>query len=114
MLNFPQQNPYSPQDHLRLISACPLCQTHYNPWQTRILEERDDAHLIYLQCRKCGSAVVALVLTSGFGVSSIGVVTDLTHEDVLRFKGATPITPDDVLDAHALLRVDDRVATVVI
>lgn len=104
MLNFPSQNPYSPQDNLRLISFCPLCHTHYNPWQTRILEEREDAHLIYLQCRKCGSAVVAVVLTGLFGVSSIGVVTDLTSDDVLRFKEAEAVTADDVLDAHLLLR----------
>lgn len=97
------QNPYTPQDQLRLISSCPLCHTHYNPWQTRILEERDDAHLIYLQCRKCGSAVVAVVLTGWFGVSSIGVVTDLTSEDVLRFKQSAPISADDVLDVHELL-----------
>lgn len=67
------------------------------------MAERDDAHLLHLECRKCGSAVVALVTTSGMGVSSVGLVTDLTSDDVLKFAGSEEVSVDDIIDFHLLL-----------
>lgn len=92
-----------PSESLRLISYCPLCNTHYNPLAAEILEERDDAHLIHVECRKCGSSIVALVLTGGVGVSSVGLVTDLSGEEVLKFRSRDTIRVDDVLAMHSVL-----------
>lgn len=97
-----------PPEGLRLISYCPICSTHYNPFNAQILEERDDAHLIHVECRKCGSSIIALVLTGGIGISSVGLVTDLTGEEVLKFRKSDVIASDDVLDAHEQLFVTDR------
>jgi len=99
-----RQSPYLPNEGLRLISYCPLCNTHYNPLSAKVLEERDDAHLIHIECRKCGSLIVALVLTGGLGISSVGLVTDLTSDDVLRFKDSDGITPNDVIELHEVMQ----------
>lgn len=95
--------PLFPSEGLRLISYCPICNTHYNPLTAQILEERDDAHLIHIECRKCGSSIVGLVLTGGLGVSSVSLVTDLTGAEVLRFRRSESIDSDDVLAAHEVL-----------
>jgi len=95
--------PLFPSESLRLISYCPICNTHYNPLTAQILEERDDAHLIHIECRKCGSSIVGLVLTGGLGVSSVSLVTDLTGAEVLRFRRSEGIDSDDVLAAHEAL-----------
>lgn len=89
-----------PSESLRLISYCPICNTHYNPLSAQILEEREDAHLIHVECRKCGSSIVALVLTGGLGISSVGLVTDLTGEEVLKFRRRESVRVDDVIDVH--------------
>lgn len=101
----PSRHSYSqfPSESLRLISYCPICNTHYNPLAAQVLEERDDAHLIHVECRKCGSSIVALVLTGGIGISSVGLVTDLTGEEVLKFRKRESVRCDDVLDAHTEL-----------
>jgi len=88
---------------LRLISYCPLCEASYNPLRARVLEERDDAHLVHIQCASCGSSIVALVLSSGLGLTSVGLVTDLTSDDVLHFKDVGRVTADDVLSVHQAL-----------
>lgn len=92
-----------PSESLRLISYCPLCNTHYNPLAAQILEEREDAHLIHVECRKCGSSIVALVLNAGIGISSVGLVTDLTGDEVLKFRRHENVRADDVIDAHTAL-----------
>lgn len=72
----------------------------------KILEEREDAHLIHIECRRCSSSIVALILTGGIGVSSVGLITDLTSDDVLKFKDADDITANDVLDFYIALQDD--------
>lgn len=94
-------------DALRLISYCPLCESSYNPLRARVLEEKDDAHLLHIQCGSCGSSVVALLFTSGAGPTSIGLVTDLTSEDVLRFKDQPMVKTDEVISMHEFLFPSD-------
>jgi hypothetical protein len=95
--------PIFPSESLRLISYCPICSTHYNPLAAQILEEREDAHLIHVECRKCGSSIIGLVLSGGPGISSVSLVTDLTGMEVLRFRKSESIRSDDVLEAHTAL-----------
>jgi hypothetical protein len=87
-------------ENLRFISYCPLCEASYNPLRARILEERDDAHLVHIQCAKCGSSIVALILSSTVGITSVGLITDLTGDDVLHFKDSKKVTADNVLELH--------------
>src|SRR3990170_1688035 len=91
------------EESLKLLSSCPICRAQYNPIKANVLEEHDEAHLIHIQCERCSSSVVAKVTTSNGGATSVGLVTDLTPDDVLRFKTAKPVSADDVLEVHELL-----------
>lgn len=93
----------SPLSNLRLVSYCPLCNTHYNPSEAKLLDQKEGAHLIHVECRSCGSSILAVVITGGIGVSSVGLVTDLTSQDVIRFKNETAVSEDDVLAAYQVL-----------
>lgn len=77
-----------------------MCQTAYHPLTTRVIAERAEAHLLYLECRHCGSAVVAVVTADRGGLSSVGAVTDLTSSEVIPLSVEHPITTDDVLDLY--------------
>ena len=90
-------------EHLRVISTCPICNARYRSGELRILEERSDAQLVFVQCRKCRASVLAVVLANQLGVSSVGLVTDLTGEDVLKFRRQSVVSADDVLDLHLAL-----------
>jgi hypothetical protein len=68
-----------------------------------VLEERDDAHLVHIQCATCGSSIVALILSSSVGLTSVGLITDLTGDDVLHFKDVGRVTSDEVIELHNLL-----------
>jgi len=90
-------------DGMKLIASCPVCAEPYNPIEAKVIEEKDTLHLLHIQCKSCGSAIVSVVFSDGFGVSSMGLVTDLTAEDVAGFKDASPIAADDVMEMHRLL-----------
>ena len=43
------------------------------------------------------------MLVNQTGVSSVGLITDLTFEDVVRFRHKSKITVDDVILTHQFL-----------
>jgi hypothetical protein len=47
--------------------------------------------------------MLALVMVSTLGMGTVGVVTDLTPEDVFRLQQKEPVTSDDVLTFHEFL-----------
>lgn len=96
-----------PGEGLKIISRCPVCHSQYNPVEAKILDESDGAHLIYVQCRRCQSAVLALVVTNNFGVSSVGMVTDLDSHEVMKFTDFGEVDADDVLEMNEFLADSD-------
>ena len=86
-----------------LITHCPVCNLRYDPLEAKVLEEGEDAHLVYIKCRHCQAAILALVVASSLGISSIGLITDLSGDDVLKFKATKSISCDDVIEVHQLL-----------
>lgn len=95
-----RKNRSLPLEDLRLITYCPLCHTHFNPLEAKILDEKGDSHLLHMECRGCHSSIVVLVLASELGVSSVGLVTDLKSDEVIKFKNLMEISCDDVLSVY--------------
>lgn len=87
-------------DSTTLITHCPICNLRFDPLEAKILDENDSSHLVYIKCQSCKSAILAIIVSSNMGVSSIGLVTDLSSDDVLRFKEQAAISSDDVIEAH--------------
>ncbi len=98
-----QLSPYG-SGGVRLISYCPLCHTQYRIHEATVLEEHEDTHLMHVVCRRCSSSILILMLTGELGVSSVGLVTDLTGDDVIQLKSQERLTADDVLEIHVLLQ----------
>lgn len=93
---------------MQILSVCPLCQAHYNPLKTQIMAERDDSHLLFLECRQCGSAVVAVVTSGMSGLTSVGMVTDLTSQELFPSQHHHPVSADDVITLYQWLEHQDR------
>ena len=90
-------------DNTTLITHCPVCSLKYDPLEAKILNEGDNAHLVYIKCDSCQSAILAVIMANNMGLSSVGLITDLTGDDVVKFKNASAISYDDVIDAHQFL-----------
>lgn len=88
----------------KLVSSCPLCGTEYAPEEAKVVSEKEGAFLVHTNCKRCGSSVVATLIASQMGISSVGLITDLTYEDVVKFKDHDAITTDDILAVYHLLQ----------
>lgn len=88
---------------MKLVSACPLCRRQYKLTDAYIVDEQHGAYLLHTECKNCGSSIVATLVAGRHAVSSMGLVTDLTSEDVTKFKDAEVVNCDDVIDCHAWL-----------
>ena len=90
-------------DNPTLITHCSVCSLRYEPLEANILEEGENAHLIYIRCRRCQTSIIAILTAGSLGISSVGLITDLSGDDVLKFKSAKPINCDQVIEAHQFL-----------
>ncbi len=87
---------------LKLVSFCPVCETRYTPIEARLLGEQGETHLLHVVCRKCRHAILALVLVNQAGASSVGLLTDLSYEDVASMKAGQRVSVDNVIETHQL------------
>ncbi|MBI4437567.1 hypothetical protein HY631_01310 [Candidatus Uhrbacteria bacterium] len=88
---------------LKLVSFCPVCETRYNPMEARALSGAGETQLLHVQCRKCQNSILALVHVNQTGASSVGLLTDLGFDDVVRFRAQRVVSIDDVIEAHQFL-----------
>ncbi|MDP3685352.1 MAG: hypothetical protein Q8R32_00805 [bacterium] len=92
----------------QFVSRCPLCNAGYRMEDASTLESAEDASMIYIECARCKSSIVAIVAMSGVGVISFGMVTDMTREDVERFRAASSMNSNELLEMIQLLQRKDR------
>lgn len=90
----------------RLIADCPLCNVSFFPQEVAVIGGDNRTQLLHATCNQCSSSVVILLLMGDTGIGSVGLVTDLTREDVVRFQRGDLIDADDVLGLHQVLQND--------
>jgi len=103
MLSAPNYNDFSSDNSTRLFASCPVCNTRYDFFQAKVIEEAEESYLVFVKCKKCQSGIVALLLNNIYGVSSIAMLTDLDYEDTVKFMHDKSLEYDDVIAMHQLL-----------
>jgi hypothetical protein len=97
----------------KLLSVCPHCRAKYEQLDSVVITESKDAELVHVKCRSCQGSLVALLFSTGPLISSIGLVTDLSQEDVVRFQQAKELSEEDLLACHEWLRQPQAVADII-
>jgi len=98
-----------PIEGLKLITTCPICNKQYGPVAAKIVDEKEGAHLVHIQCSHCNSSIVAVVLVGGLGVSTVGLLCDLTSNDVYKFRDSQKVGTDDIIEIHQILQKDQLI-----
>lgn len=88
------------REALKFISRCPICSENYDPKTAKRFGIQGTATLVHITCSSCTSHFVAMIMLSGHGVSSVGMVTDLTFADVEKMYRFDPISTDELIDGH--------------
>lgn len=87
---------------LHLFSYCPLCQKANQDVEAHALGSEGNICVWHVRTRGCGHALLTMVLKNKELVSTMGVATDLSVEDVRRVMAQKAVSIDDVLQAHEL------------
>jgi hypothetical protein len=93
-------SPESWREALKFINRCPICSATYELEKARLFAESDVAHLVHFTCAKCQSYFVAMVVVVGRGLSSVGMITDLSFDDVSKLYRTSPLTTDEVIEGY--------------
>lgn len=86
------------------MNQCPVCKGAYQANQKNILEERGEAHLVHVTCPHCFNSMMAVVVATQLGLSSVGMLTDLNANDAIRLAHRAPLSEDDLFAFHQLLK----------
>lgn len=84
---------------LKFIGRCPACGAAYAANAGQRFAGDGRADLVHLTCLKCSGHFIALVMSLGHGLSSIGMMTDLSLADAERLLKAEPFSLDEALEA---------------
>lgn len=89
---------------------CQICQYKYSMKHIQIIDTAYDEYannarvLVHADCQKCKSSVVFNIDITGPEFLTVGMVTDLTSTDSMKFSKYTPINTDDVINIHKTIR----------
>lgn len=90
-------------ERLKLASYCPLCGAQSARIDLRPLGTSGETQLLHATCGRCLTQVLTLTLVSSTASGAVGLVTDLSAEDVMRAATLPTLNTDDVLQTHTLL-----------
>lgn len=99
----PQQPQFNPNHLLKLNARCPVCGNLYDLQKLRIIGERDQQILAYIDCGTCSTALLSILSMNPNGMTAHGLVTDLSVEEVIDSEAWRHVQADDVLDLHEFL-----------
>lgn len=102
----PSQPQFNPNHLLKLNARCPVCGNLYDLQKLRIIGERDQQILAYIDCQTCSSALLSILSMNPNGMTARGLVTDLSVEEVIDSEAWRQVQADDVLDLHEFLDLD--------
>ncbi|MFH2097211.1 MAG: hypothetical protein ABII24_01525 [bacterium] len=92
---------------LKLNGKCPTCNTPYEFQKLRILAEKDQSVLAYLECGNCATSILSLLQIGINGLQAHALITDLTADEVFeRMDTEQIITSDEIIDFHSYLEGD--------
>lgn len=89
--------PYFFEEEIKLIAYCPICEADLNPIKGKLVENKGDLNLVHMQCPKCKGYILALILKTANGLTSLGLITDLNFHDINKFKDQGSLTDEQVL-----------------
>lgn len=69
-----------------------------------LLNQEDKRSTLHITCEACHASSLVYVSLSPIGAVSMGVLTDLEQSEAKRLFKASPLSHDDVLAVHQMLK----------
>ncbi len=84
---------------VHIVTKCPMCGLKYEKKDIKVISSKDGTVTLYLNCRRCKSSIVMVVVLGGLGITSVSMVTDIREDDFEKVNREC-VKYDDVLEMH--------------
>lgn len=88
--------------NLQIMTKCPMCDFKFEKESIKIIDKKDGFITLYLNCKRCKSSLMMVIITGALGITSISMMTDIAEDDFEKINGNS-ISYDDVLEMHKFL-----------
>lgn len=88
---------------LRFITHCPVCKAEYKSEAAQFLGNQAEARFVHFNCSHCQSNFMAMVMMISKGISTVGMITDLTFQDMQKLYQLQPLTIDELIEARQFI-----------
>lgn len=85
------------------MKQCPLCDFGFQDRHIRMVDQVKGSETLHISCPGCASHFVMMLAISDVGVGLIGMMSDLSFEDMKYFSKRAPMTDDDLLSMYEQL-----------
>lgn len=83
------------------LGHCPVCHIQIPHSACALVRKRRNVSTLYAECRSCRtSQILMLVPTRGGDMATIGMLTDLTVQDMRAFARQKPISDGEIAGAR--------------
>lgn len=91
------------QQGLKLITQCPVCGGDFDKKAAKFFIKKKDSRAVHMTCGRCSGNFIANIIIFNKGISTVGMVTDLSFDDIKRIYGSAPIEVDEVIEGYKYL-----------
>lgn len=96
------------QEALKFINKCPICGAVYARERAQVISQEAAANLVHISCDACRGNFLALIVVSDRGISTVGIVSDLTFDDAGKVHNAEPISIDELIDGRSIINKNNN------
>ena len=84
----------------QIPETCPSCGGKYNGARASIIKSDGNSMIVHITCEECQTSILSNVSVSNIGVMAVGMLTDLSADDLGMFKGRGAVSLDEVIEMH--------------
>ena len=82
-----------------------MCAFSYAKGKVVVLEENNESHLVHITCQRCHGSILHMIMTTPFGASAVGIITDLSAMEVAKLRKQPAVSEDDILEFHKFIKI---------
>jgi hypothetical protein len=91
---------------VQLISHCPVCSLGYPADAIRVFSDEHETKFVHFTCPNCRTYFMAIFLPMPKGISTVGMVTDLSFEDMKKLYSLPSISVDEMIEGRQFFNKD--------
>ncbi len=99
----PQFSLDSLRSQFKVMRECPVCTTVFENEHIKTVETTEGSQILHTTCSACQNSLIFFIGSTQLGLGLIGMMSDLTYEDIIRFRPKEAISEDTIIECYQAL-----------